>query len=110
LKAHPEELQDVESLLASRCKVNTSESSYINKNSKLTCSAKSSIAATLTYEETISIERLKNAGFSEGGVLQAYYACNRNEQEAAIFLMALARGGSRDFLQSLEDEENDNKH
>ncbi|KAF0985673.1 hypothetical protein HZS_694 [Henneguya salminicola] len=64
----------------------------------------------MTYEETMSIERLKNAGISEGVVLQAYYACNRNEQEADIFLMALAREGSLDFLQSLEDEENDNKH
>ncbi|KAF0985336.1 hypothetical protein HZS_4501 [Henneguya salminicola] len=110
LQANPEALQDVESLLASRCKVNTIKSSFINENSNLTYSAKSFIASIMTYEEIMSIERLKDAGFSESVVLQGYFASNRNEQEAAICLMALARGGSIDFLQSLEDEENGNKH
>ncbi|KAF0987076.1 hypothetical protein HZS_6380 [Henneguya salminicola] len=108
LRANPEELQNVECLLASRCKFHASDSFDDDKN--YSSSTDSSTFAIMTYEEAMSIERLKDAGFSEGVVLQAYYACNRNEQEAAIFLMALAQGGSLDFLQSLEDEEKNNKH
>ncbi|KAF0991654.1 hypothetical protein HZS_3061 [Henneguya salminicola] len=107
LKTNPEELQDVESLLALRCEVYTSDSSNENEDSDSACSTDSSIPPTISHEEAMSIERLKDLGFSEDLALQAYYACERNEKEAAIFLQALAEDDAANFFQSIADDDKD---